>query len=53
MLIKAAGGIRTFEDAADFIRLGASRIGSSALLRLAAENKDGYFNSAGNEPSSY
>lgn len=51
--IKAAGGIRMFEDAADFIRLGASRIGSSALLRLAAENKDGYFNSAGNEPSSY
>ncbi|HOQ13941.1 MAG TPA: deoxyribose-phosphate aldolase, partial [Bacillota bacterium] len=51
--IKAAGGIRTFEDAADFIKLGASRIGSSALLRLAAENKDDGFIEDKDKPSLY
>lgn len=51
--IKAAGGIRTFEDAADFIKLGASRIGSSTLLRLAAENSGGSFNSTKDEQSLY
>lgn len=51
--IKAAGGIRTFEDAADFIKLGASRIGSSALLRLVAENKDDGFIEDKDKPSLY
>ena len=31
--IKAAGGIRTFEDAEKFIQAGCSRIGSSALAK--------------------
>ncbi len=32
--IKAAGGIRSFEDAADFVALGAHRLGTSALVRI-------------------
>jgi deoxyribose-phosphate aldolase len=35
--IKAAGGIRTAEDAEDFLRLGASRLGTSALVGLAKQ----------------
>ena len=34
--IKAAGGISSFEDAARFIGLGASRLGTSRLVKLAA-----------------
>ena len=32
--IKAAGGIRSFEDAERFIALGADRLGTSALVKL-------------------
>ncbi|MBR3965095.1 MAG: deoxyribose-phosphate aldolase [Clostridia bacterium] len=32
--IKAAGGIRSFADAEDFISLGATRLGTSALVKL-------------------
>lgn len=32
--IKAAGGIRSFEDAEKFVSLGATRLGTSALVRL-------------------
>ncbi|MEG1747681.1 MAG: deoxyribose-phosphate aldolase [Oscillospiraceae bacterium] len=32
--IKAAGGIRTMEDAEDFLALGADRLGTSAIVRL-------------------
>lgn len=32
--IKAAGGISTLQDAEDFIRLGASRLGSSRVISL-------------------
>mgnify|MGYP000887324233 CR=1 FL=1 len=32
--IKAAGGIRTLADAEDFIRLGADRLGTSAIVKL-------------------
>lgn len=32
--IKAAGGIRSFEDAEEFVKLGASRLGTSALVKL-------------------
>ena len=32
--IKAAGGIRSFEDAEKFISLGADRLGTSALVKL-------------------
>ena len=32
--IKAAGGIRTLEDAEKFIQLGASRLGTSRVVKL-------------------
>ena len=34
VLVKAAGGISTLEDASDFLELGASRLGSSRLANL-------------------
>ncbi len=33
--IKAAGGIKSFEDAEKFIELGASRLGTSRIVKLA------------------
>ena len=44
--IKAAGGIRSLADASRFIELGASRLGSSSIVRLIEEargnkNKEG------------
>lgn len=39
--IKAAGGIRSFEDAEKFLLLGASRLGTSRLVRLAEEETKG------------
>lgn len=33
--IKAAGGISSLEDAVRFIELGASRLGTSRLVRIA------------------
>ena len=33
--IKAAGGISSLEDAEEFIRLGASRLGTSRIVKLA------------------
>ena len=39
--VKAAGGISSWEDAEEFIRLGASRLGTSRLVKLAkAERRD-------------
>ncbi len=38
--IKAAGGIATLEDAEDFIRLGADRLGTSRLVKLAKQLKE-------------
>lgn len=35
--IKAAGGISSFEDAKEFIRLGATRLGTSRIVKLARE----------------
>ena len=42
--IKAAGGISSFEDARDFISLGADRLGTSRLVKLVKneENRSGY-----------
>ena len=42
--IKAAGGISTLEDAENFIRLGASRLGTSRIVKLvkAEKNIQGY-----------
>ncbi len=37
--IKAAGGISSFKDAEDFIRLGASRLGTSRIIKLAKEEQ--------------
>jgi deoxyribose-phosphate aldolase len=38
--IKAAGGISSFEDAEKFIELGASRLGTSRIVKLA-KNQQG------------
>ena len=35
--IKAAGGISTLEDAEDFLNLGASRLGTSRIIKLIKE----------------
>ena len=41
--IKAAGGISSLEDAEEFIRLGASRLGTSRIVKLAkSEESSGY-----------
>lgn len=41
--IKAAGGISSLEDAENFIRLGASRLGTSRIVKIAKnENSSGY-----------
>ncbi len=39
--IKAAGGISSFEEAEQYIRLGASRLGTSRLVRLMKEEEHG------------
>ena len=35
--VKAAGGIKSFDDARDFLQCGAARLGTSRLVRLLAE----------------
>ncbi|MGN8895616.1 deoxyribose-phosphate aldolase [Flavonifractor sp. HCP28S3_F3] len=41
--IKAAGGIRTLQDAEDFIALGADRLGTSAIVKLVkGQTPQGY-----------
>ena len=39
VLIKAAGGISNLEDAEDFINLGASRLGTSRIVKIAKNEK--------------
>ena len=34
--VKAAGGIKTLEDAEDMIRLGADRLGTSRIVKIAS-----------------
>ena len=36
--IKAAGGISSFDDGENFIRLGASRLGTSRLVKIEKNN---------------
>ena len=36
--IKAAGGISTLEDAAEFVALGADRLGTSRIVKLVKQN---------------
>ncbi len=41
--VKAAGGIASFADAEEFIRLGADRLGTSRIVKLAkGQEKKGY-----------
>lgn len=41
--IKAAGGITSFDDAEQFIKLGAERLGTSRIIKLAKNEKtEGY-----------
>ena len=35
--VKAAGGIRSLKDAEDFLNIGASRLGTSAIVRIVKE----------------
>ncbi len=39
LLIKAAGGIKTFDDAREFISLGADRLGTSRLVSILKQEK--------------
>jgi deoxyribose-phosphate aldolase len=39
--IKAAGGISSLADAEEFIRLGASRLGTSRIVKLAKAEEPG------------
>lgn len=41
--VKAAGGIRTLQDAEDFLNLGADRLGTSAIVKLVkGQTPQGY-----------
>ena len=37
--VKAAGGIRSIEDAEEFLRLGAERLGTSSLVKIAMQKE--------------
>jgi len=39
LMVKAAGGIATLQDAEDFIKLGADRLGTSRIVKLAMEQE--------------
>jgi len=39
LMVKAAGGIASLQDAEDFIRLGADRLGTSRVVKLAMEQE--------------
>jgi deoxyribose-phosphate aldolase len=47
MGVKAAGGIRSLEDAQQMIRAGATRIGASAGVRIVKESQGVTFSEAG------
>lgn len=47
--IKAAGGISSFADAERFVALGAERLGTSRIVKLAKAEKGAAAASAGNE----
>jgi len=38
--IKAAGGVKSFEDAEEFIKLGADRLGTSRLVRIVKDTQN-------------
>ena len=37
--VKAAGGITSFDDAEEFVRLGAERLGTSRLVKLLKQEQ--------------
>ena len=39
--VKAAGGISSFDDAEEFIRLGAERLGTSRLVKIMKSTDSG------------
>ena len=39
--VKAAGGIASLDDAKEFIRLGADRLGTSRMIKLVKNADDG------------
>jgi deoxyribose-phosphate aldolase len=39
--VKASGGIRSYSDAAKFVELGATRLGTSATQTIAAGEREG------------
>ena len=41
--VKAAGGIKTFEDAEKFIELGAKRLGTSSLVKIMKKEEAGNY----------
>ncbi len=49
--IKAAGGIKTVEDAKKFVLLGASRLGTSRLVKIAKEEEAGLVSGDDNKTS--
>ena len=51
-LIKAAGGIASIQDAEDFIALGASRLGTSRIVKIVKQNEGGNTD-AGEKDASY
>ena len=38
--MKAAGGIRTLEDAQDYLKLGCDRLGTSAIVKIVKEEEN-------------
>jgi len=40
LMVKAAGGIASLQDAEDFITLGADRLGTSRIVKLAMEQEN-------------
>lgn len=40
--MKAAGGIKTLEDAEDFLKLGCSRLGTSKIVKIIKQNESKY-----------
>ena len=39
--VKAAGGIASVDDAKEFLRIGADRLGTSRLIKLMKHTDDG------------
>jgi deoxyribose-phosphate aldolase len=42
MFVKASGGIKTLKQALDFIKIGASRIGTSSAIKMMKEMDNGF-----------